>query len=87
MVIPVKEQVDAVIVLNKGIVYNIKDPRDKLMVEVDGERKLGLVGVELEDKTLMHFLLYLSYVVPCEVRMTPIIRLYTSLGQESVKVV
>lgn len=74
--VPVEEQVDAIVVLNNGIIYNIKDSRDKLVITVKGQRILGLTGIIEGDRTLMAFLLYLSYVIPKEIRMAPIIQLY-----------
>ena len=41
---PLEEQVDAVVVMDKGIIFNIKDTRDPLHIEVNGQRKQGLVG-------------------------------------------
>ena len=75
--IPTEEQLDALVVLDKGIIYNIKDARDRLMIAVNGVRRLGLVGFGWEEKTLVGFLLYLSQVIPWETRMSPIIQLYT----------
>jgi len=86
--IPIEETLDAVISLEKGIIYNIKSERDKLMITVAGERKLGLVGIEHKEETLRSFLLYLSHIIPVEVRFTPIIRLYLEkLGKEHVKII
>lgn len=85
--IPVKEQPDAVVVLDKGIIYNIKDPGDSLKIVAGDERKLGLVGVEWGDRTLARFLFYLSHTIPREVRMTPIIQLYSgALDEKNLKV-
>jgi hypothetical protein len=85
--ISTEEQVDAVVILDKGIIYNIKDARDRLMIAVSGERRLGLVGFELKEKTMVRFLLYLSQVIPWETRMSPIIQLYAgALSMESGKV-
>jgi len=75
--VPLEEQVDAVVVLDQGIIYNIKDPRDRLMVAVEGERRLGLVGFRHKERTLVRLLLLLSQTIPWEIRMAPIIQLYT----------
>jgi len=86
--IPIEETFDAVVSLEEGIIYNIKDERDKLMIIVAGERKLGLVGVEHKEETLRSFLLYLSHIIPAEVKFIPIIQLYLQkLGKESVKII
>ena len=85
---PTEETLDAVVSLEKGIIYNIKDERDKLMITVKGERKLGLVGVEHKEGTLKTSLLYLSHIIPVEVKFIPIVRLYLQkLGKEDVEVV
>jgi len=86
--IPTEETVDAIVSLEKGIIYNIKDERDKLMIVVKGERRLGLVGVLHEEETLKSFLLYLSHAIPLEVKFIPIIQLYMQkLGKNNVMVV
>lgn len=86
---PLEEQIDAVVVLDEGTILNIKDTRDPLHIEVDGQRKLGLVGLDFRDKTLIFFLFHLSQIVPREIRMAPIILLYTGLleDKESVNVI
>jgi hypothetical protein len=85
--IPTKEQADAVVVLDRGIIYNVKDSRDRLMIAVKGERKLGLVGFGHGKRTLVRFLLLLSQLIPWRIRMIPIIHLYTgALSMESGKV-
>lgn len=85
--IPIEETFDAVVSLEKGIIYNIKDERDNLMITVTGERKLGLVGVLHEKETLRSFLLYLSHIIPSEVKFIPIVRLYLQkLCKEDVRV-
>lgn len=86
--IPIEETLDAIVALEEGIIYNIKDARDNLMITAAGERKLGLVGVEHKEKTLMEFLFYLSHIIPAEIRMTPIVRLYLQKKErEHVKIV
>lgn len=88
LTIPVEETIDAIVSLEKGIIYNIKDERDKLMITVKGERKLGLVGVLHESETLKSFLLYLSHIIPLEVKFVPIIQLYMQkLSKNSVMVI
>jgi len=86
--IPPTEQIDAAVALDKGMLINIKDPRDSLVIEVNGERKLGLVGLELGEKTLIRFLFHLSHIIPREIRMAPIVQLYTGVleGKERVRV-
>lgn len=86
--LPIEETFDAVVSLEEGIIYNIKDERDKLMITVAEERKLGLVGVFYREKTLRAFLLYLSHIIPTEIKFIPIIQLYLQkLGKESVMVI
>ena len=86
--LPIEVTFDAVVSLEEGIIFNIKDERDKLMITVAEERKLGLVGITHKEETLRSFLLYLSHIVPTEIKFTPIIRLYLQkLGKESVKVI
>jgi len=50
-------------VFDRWIIYNVKDPRDKLMVYVDKERRMGIVGCTYMKKTLMN-LFYLSHTIP-----------------------
>lgn len=85
--ISIEEQVDAVVALEKGVIHNIKDPRDNLVITAGKERRLGLVGL-VGDENLMGFLFCLSAIVPREVRMVPITLLYVgALRKRSVKVV
>ena len=85
--IPPEEAFDAIVVLDKGIIHNIKDPRDKLMVYVGEERRTGIVGVVHKEKTLMNFLVYLSHTIPWEIKFSPIILLYLEkFGKEHVGV-
>jgi len=85
--IPPEEAVDAIIVFDKGIIYNIKDPRDKLMIYVGEERKIGIVGCKFKENTLMNFLLYLSQTIPREIKMTPIVLPYLQeFEKEAVEV-
>ena len=85
--IPPSEAFDAIVMFEKGIIYNIKDPRDKLMVYVGKERRTGIVGVVHNKNTLMNFLVYLSRTIPWEIKMSPIILPYLKrFGKESVKV-
>jgi hypothetical protein len=74
--IPPEETFDAVVVFDRGIIYNIKDPKDKLMVYVKGQRRTGIVGCIYKEKTLINFLLYLSYTIPQEIKFSPIILKY-----------
>jgi len=74
--IPVDEQIDAIVVFNKGIIHNIKGEKDSLNIVVNNQRKLGLVGVGHEKQTLLYFLFLLSYIIPRELRWYPIIQHY-----------
>jgi len=86
--IPIEETLDGIVSLEEGMVYNVKDPRNSLVITKAGERQLGLVGIEHKDKTLLEFLLYLSHVVPTETRIIPIVRLYfQKIAGEHVNVV
>jgi len=76
--IPPEESFDAIVVFDKGIIYNIKDPRDKLMIYVGKERRIGLVGCVYRKKTLMNFLVFLSHTIPWEIKISPIILPYLS---------
>lgn len=78
--IPLGEQPDAVVILEKGIIYNIKDSRDPLKIIVNGERKLGLVGCEYGIHTLLQFLLHLSKEMPAEVHFKSILNNYSLEG-------
>ena len=74
--IPLKEQFDAIVILDKGIIYNIKNENNPLMIEIGGTRRLGIVGALSGEKSLMDFLLYASVLNPHYVRMIPIVRQY-----------
>jgi len=74
--IPPEEAFDAIVVSDKGIIYNIKDSRDHLMIYSGEERRLGVVGCVYNEDTLMNFLLYLSYTIPWEIKVSPIVLLY-----------
>jgi len=50
--IPQEEQVDVIVSLPRGIIYNIKDPRDDLNIEIQGQRALGFVAHITENRTL-----------------------------------
>lgn len=71
-----EEAFDAIVVYDKGIIYNIKDPRDKLMIYVGKERRMGIVGCVYDKRTLMNFLIYLSHTIPWEIKVSPIILTY-----------
>jgi len=83
--IPINEQVDAVVFLDKGILYNIKDAQDELVIEFRGQRKLGLVGVSYGERMLMELLFYISHI-PQEIRLSPIIQLYVGMLEGKRKV-
>lgn len=83
--IPVNEQLDAVILLDKGILYNIKDAQDSLVVEFQGKRQLGLVGVSSGEFSLRDLLFYISHI-PQEIRSSPIIQLYAGILGDKRKV-
>ncbi|MFB0543532.1 MAG: hypothetical protein ACETVR_02005, partial [Candidatus Bathyarchaeia archaeon] len=77
--IPVEQQVDAIIGLDKGIIFNIKDERDRLNILKEGQRILGLVGHILDIDTLQRLLFHLSLLMPNELRYRPIIERYTGI--------
>lgn len=77
--ISLEQQVDAIIALDKGIIFNIKDSRDKINIVVKGQRILGLIGHILGIDTLQRFLFHLSLLMPNEVRFRPIIERYTGV--------
>jgi len=79
-----EQQVDAIVSLDKGIIFNIKDERDKLNILIDGKRVLGLVGHMLGSDTLQRFLFHLSLLIPNEVRFRPIIERYTGMPELSL---
>jgi len=82
-----EEQVDAVVVLEKGVIYNVKDPRDNIVIMDSKERRLGLVGL-VGDEVLMRFLFCLSAIVPHEIRMLPITLLYAgAFEKRGVKII
>lgn len=66
---------DAVVVLNKGIIFNISEG-DSLKIEVGGNRKYGIVGMELKEDTLFEMLRFLSEYMPQMVYQRPIISRY-----------
>lgn len=74
--IPPEETFDAVIAFDRGIIYYIKDPKDKLMIHAQGQRKTGIVGCIFEKETMLNFLLYLSYTIPWEIKVSPISLVY-----------
>ena len=74
--IPPEETFDAVVVFDKGIIHNIKDSRDSLMIYVGKERRTGIVGLSHGKKTMMSFLVYLSHIIPWEIKVSPIILPY-----------
>lgn len=74
--IPPQEAFDAIVVFDKGIIYNIKDPRDALMIYVSEQRKTGIVGCAFKQNTLTQFLLYLSYTIPWESKVSPVVLPY-----------
>jgi len=74
--IPLEEQPDSFIILDEGIIFNIKYNQDPLHIEVEGKRKLGLVGVHFGKHTLLHFLLHLSREMPPEIQTRSILTNY-----------
>lgn len=74
--IPLEEQPDSFVVLNKGIIFNIKDERDPLYIEMKRERRLGLIGYEFGSHTLLQFLLHLSREIPSEIQIKSILTNY-----------
>jgi len=83
---PSEEQPDSFVILERGIIFNIKDRRDSLPIEVKGERRLGLVGYEFRNHTLLHFLLHLSREMPSEIQLKSILTNYKleNIGYEVV---
>jgi len=58
---PPEEAFYAIVVFDRGIIYNVKDPRDKLMTYVGKERRMGIVGCTYMKKTLVNFFLSFTY--------------------------
>ena len=63
--------------------------KDKLMIYVKGQRRTGIVGCIYKEKTLINFLLYLSYTIPQEIKFSPIILQYLDkfVKMRNVKVI
>jgi len=72
-----EEMPDAVVALNKGIVFPLSEG-DPLYIEVEGVKRYGIIGVDMKDDTLFEMLLFLSEHAPHIVYQSPIISRYSA---------
>ena len=77
-----EEMPDAVVVLNEGIVYNLSE-EDPVKIEVDGDKKYGIVGIEFKEDTLSEMLIFLSEHMPQMRFQSPIITRYTDFPKKA----
>jgi hypothetical protein len=66
---------DAIVSLNKGIVFNVFEG-DPLKIEVNDVKRYGIIGAKLEEDTLFEMLAFLSTHAPHIIYQHPIILRY-----------
>lgn len=72
-----EEMPDAVVALNKGIVFNMSEG-DSLEIVASGVRRYGIIGAELKEDTLFQMLVFLSEHGPNIIYQSPIILRYAT---------
>jgi len=78
-----EELPDAVVALNKGIVFNTYEG-DSIYVVIDGIKRYGKIGVELKDDTLFYTLVFLSEHTPHTLYQNPIILRYATFPSKTI---
>ena len=84
LAVPAEGQMDAVIVLDKGVIFNIPEGETGHGVKVEGEPVYGLVGLEAGEDSLLAFYATLLHQLPKVVFAHPNIWDYVQLPSYGV---
>jgi hypothetical protein len=84
LALPADAQIDAVIVLDKGVIFNIPEGESGHGVRVKGEPVYGLVGLEAGEDSLLAFYVTLLHQLPKVVFAQPNIWDYVQLPSYGV---
>lgn len=79
LALPAEAQIDALIVLDKGVIFNIPEGETGYGFKVEGRPVYGLVGVEAGEDTLLAFYVTLLHQLPKIVFAHPNIWQYVQL--------